>query len=168
MKRNTIYKLCIAGLMAVSLSLLPMSCGKFDQEPQGEWVDGDLSSGSLEGDVFSLYGKMRSSNINAGNVAMAVHSFRSEDAEKGSTASDKPEHGEMYDNFNYTATNSLLSQYYTGNFEMVHAANTAINRYNQIDSSRLTDGDKINNGEMHFYRANANIHYVRAYGEVPK
>ncbi len=168
MKRNTIYKLCITGLMAVCLSL-PMSCAKFDQEPQGEWKDGDQNSisGSIEAKIFTMYAKIRGFNITSGNVALAIHSFRSEDAEKGSTASDGAEHGRMYDNFQYTSTNSIISGYYSSHYELIHLSNTAIKEINEIEESKRTESDKVNFAEAHFFRAFAYFNLVRAFGEVP-
>ena len=55
MKKN-IYHIIAIGWMAASIALFT-HCNKFDQEPQGEWVDGDQNgvSGAYEADVFTLY-----------------------------------------------------------------------------------------------------------------
>ena len=153
MKKN-IYHIIAIGWMAASLALFT-HCNKFDQEPQGEWVDGDQGnvSGSFEADIFTLYGKLRGSDLVAGVPALAIHSFRSEDAEKGSTASDGVDHANMFDNFNYVATNGLINGYYSANYEVIHLSNTVLDKINKADQSTLTDSDKINRGEAHFFRA---------------
>ena len=68
---------------------------------------------------------MRASSITSGLPALAVHSFRSEDAEKGSNAGDSAD-SKNVDEFNYVATNALVSQYYDGNYQLIFAANTVI------------------------------------------
>ena len=57
-----------------------------DQEPQGEWVQGEEGAGgSFQSDIFTLYAKIRGFNVSSGTPALAIHNFRSEDATKGST-----------------------------------------------------------------------------------
>ena len=167
MKKN-IYHIIAIGLMTTSVVLFT-HCNKFDQEPQGEWVDGDQNSisGSYEADVFTLYAKLRGFSITSGNTALAIHSFRSEDAEKGSTASDGAGMAVMFDDFNYIASNGNINSYYKDNLDVVHLANTVLDKIAKADKSSLTDADKINKGEAHFFRAFAYFNLVRAFGEVP-
>lgn len=150
------------------LASLIFSCSNYlDQEPQGDWVDGDQKSGSYEADVFTIYGKIRGFNITSGLPALAIHSFRSEDAEKGSTASDGSAHGKMFDDFEYVATNGFISGYYSANYEIIHLTNNIIDKINKSNQNTLTEGDKINYGEAHFFRAFAYFNLVRAFGQVP-
>ena len=144
MKKN-IYHIIAIGWMAVSLALFT-HCNKFDQEPQGEWVDGDQNgvSGAYEADVFTLYAKLRGFSITSGNTALAIHSFRSEDAEKGSIASDGAGMAAMFDDFNYVASNGNINSYYVDNLAVVHLANTVLDKIAKADQSSLTDADKIN------------------------
>ena len=167
MKKN-IYHIIAIGWMAASIALFT-HCNKFDQEPQGEWVDGDQNgvSGAYEADVFTLYAKLRGFSITSGNTALAIHSFRSEDAEKGSIASDGAGMAAMFDDFNYVASNGNINSYYVDNLAVVHLANTVLDKIAKADQSALTDADKINRGEAHFFRAFAYFNLVRAFGEVP-
>ncbi len=146
---------------------LPMSCAKLDQEPQGEWVDGDQKSGSYEAGVFAIYGKLRGFSITAGTPALAIHCFRSEDAEKGSTLADQSDKAAMFDDFQYVTTNDFIAGYYTANYDVIHSANNVIDAIKNADQSTLTDSDKINYGEAHFFRAFAYFNLVRAFGQVP-
>lgn len=158
------YILLIATI--ISFGIFTTSCSKFlDQEPQGEWVDGDQASGSVESDVLTLYAKVRHYDLVA-LPGLAIHSFRSEDAEKGSNASDGASQADMFDNFNYVATNGLILSYYNKNYEIIHTTNMAISKIDFLGSA-ITDGDKINKGEAHFFRAYAYFNLVRAFGEVP-
>ncbi|MDO4781931.1 MAG: RagB/SusD family nutrient uptake outer membrane protein [Capnocytophaga felis] len=160
------YILPIATLL-ISISLSINCSGLLDQEPQGEWIDGDQKAGSYEADVFTIYGKLRGYNLTAGLPPLAIHGFRSEDAEKGSTASDGAEQAKTFDNFEYVATNGMIASYYTANYEVIHLTNTIIDKIKKADQNTLTDGDKINKAEAHFFRAFAYFNLVRAFGEVP-
>ena len=163
MKSNVFIKITI-----ILLLVLPMSCAKFlDQEPQGEWVYGDQKSGSYEAGVFTIYGKLRGFNITTGTPALAIHCFRSEDAEKGSTLADQSDKAAMFDDFQYVTTNDFIAGYYTANYDVIHSANNVIDAIKNADQSTLTDSDKINYGEAHFFRAFAYFNLVRAFGQVP-
>ncbi len=142
-----------------------------DQKPQGEWVQGDEGSGgSYQSDVFTLYAKIRGFSVTSGITALAIHCFRSEDAEKGSTASDGAAHGKMFDDFEYTATNGFIAGYWKGNYEIVILANKIIDDITRAEKQKgsLSEGDLINKSEAHFFRAFAFFNLVRAFGDVPK
>ncbi len=154
------------GLIFIALFLTTISCSDLlDQEPQGQWTADDNTGGSLQSDVFTLYAKARGFNVTSGTPALAIHNFRCEDIDKGSTAADGSDHGAMYDDFQYNASNGLISGYYTDNFDMIHVVNRILDAMNEMDE--LTEGDVINKGEAHFFRAFAYFNLVRAFGEVP-
>ncbi|MEA4919039.1 RagB/SusD family nutrient uptake outer membrane protein [Proteiniphilum sp.] len=159
-------------MITLLLSILVSACSDLlDQEPQGEWVRGDEgSSGSFQSDVFTLYAKLRGFHVTSGSTALAIHSFRSEDAEKGSTASDGAAHGAMYDDFEYIATNGLIGSYWTDNYEIIHLSNSILHDIEEAEKGgvALSDGDQINKSEAHFFRAFAFFNLVRAFGDVPK
>lgn len=161
-----------AHVLLLVLFLLANGCtDMFDQKPQGEWIQGDEgNSGSFQSDVFTLYAKIRGFNVTSGNGPLAIHCFRSEDAEKGSTASDGSQHSRMYDDFEYIATNGLISGYWTGNYEIIILANKIIEDIAQAEKEKgaLSEGDLINKSEAHFFRAYAFFNLVRAFGDVPK
>jgi hypothetical protein len=169
MKMNKIYIwLLFAAISSLSLG----GCSDLlDQKPQGEWVEGDEGSGgSFQSDIFTLYAKLRGYHVTSGTTALAIHSFRSEDAEKGSTASDGAAHGRMFDDFEYIATNGLIGSYWTANYEIIILANKILDdiAQSEADKGTLSEGDLINLSEAHFFRAYAFFNLVRAFGEVPK
>src|SRR5690554_410848 len=124
-----------------------------DQQPQGEWVEGDESGGgSFQSDIFTLYAQLRGFHITSGTTALAIHNFRSEDAEKGSTAADGAAHGRMFDDFEYIATNGLIGSYWTANYEVIILANKILDDLSQVEGD-LSEGDLINKSEAHFFRA---------------
>jgi hypothetical protein len=140
-------------------------CSLLDQEPQGEWTIDDSPGGSFQSEIFSLYARIRGFNITSGTPAFAIHNFRSEDAEKGSTASDGADVGAMFDNFEYTASSGILQNYWTSNYEIIHSTNRVLSDMNDLPS--LPDDILLNKGEAHFFRAFAYFNLVRAFGEVP-
>jgi hypothetical protein len=169
MKHNRIY---LWILIAVLATVTQSGCSDLlDQKPQGEWVEGDEGSGgSFQSDVFTLYAKIRGFHVTSGTTALAIHAFRSEDAEKGSTAADGAAHGRMFDDFEYIATNGLISSYWTANYEIIILANKILDDITQAEkkSGTLSEGDLINRSEAHFFRAYAFFNLVRAFGDVPK
>lgn len=157
--------------LLLSVLTLTTSCSDLlDQQPQGEWVQGDEGSGgSFQSDVFTLYAKIRGFHVTSGTTALAIHCFRSEDAEKGSTASDGAAHGRMYDDFEYITTNGLIGSYWTSNYEIIILANKIIDDINKAETeNKLTEGDLVNKAEAHFFRAFSFFNLVRAFGDIPK
>ena len=166
-----LIKLTIYFLSITSISFVSACSDLLDQQPQGEWVQGDEGAGgSFQSDVFTLYAKIRGFNVTSGTTALAIHCFRSEDAEKGSTASDGASHGRMFDDFEYITTNGLIAGYWTANYDIIILANKIIDDIAQAEKEEgtLSDGDLINKSEAHFFRAFAFFNLVRAFGEIPK
>ncbi len=157
--------------IAIFTLLLTACSDLLDQQPQGEWVAGDEGQGgSFQSDIFSLYAKLRGYHVTSGTTALAIHCFRSEDAEKGSTASDGAAHGKMFDDFEYIATNGLISSYWTSNYEIIILANKVLDDIATAEKEKgnLSEGDLLNKSEAHFFRAFAFFNLVRAFGDVPK
>lgn len=169
MKKN-IFK----SLYVVTIGLLIIinaGCSDLlDQQPQGQWVKGDETGGSFQTDIFTLYAKMRGYHVTTGNTAMAIHSFRSEDTEKGSTASDGAAFATMYDDFDYSASNGSLQSYWTNNYDIINIVNRILSDIGEYEAAgnTLTEGDLTNRSEACFFRAFAYFNLVRAFGEVPK
>lgn len=169
MKNRWIKYITIVSL--ISLFSFAISCTDLlDQEPQGGWVEGDLvGGGSYQSDVFTLYAKLRGFNVSSGTPALAIHNFRSEDASKGSTASDGAAQGKMYDDFEYIATDGLIKSYWSGNYDIILSANKVIFDINEeAKKGELSEGNLINLSEAHFFRALCFFNLVRAFGDIPK
>ena len=149
--------------------LLPLgACSDLlDQKPQGEWTN--VEAGTFETDVFSLYAKIRGYNITSGNGPLAIHNFRSEDVEKGSTDGDGSAFAKMYDDFEYNASNGSLDSYWTDNYSMIHLANKVLDDIKDFEAegNELGDGEYTSRAEASFFRAFAYFNLVRAFGEVP-
>ncbi|MDR1719848.1 MAG: RagB/SusD family nutrient uptake outer membrane protein [Dysgonamonadaceae bacterium] len=164
---NHLYKLII-GCLLVCYTILTTSCADLlDQEPQGEWTADDNKGGSFASDVFTLYAKGRGFHVTSGNTALAIHNFRCEDIEKGSTASDGSAYVTQFSQFSYSPSMSAIGTYWTENYAIVHVANNILAAIEETDPASLSEGDMINKGEAHFFRAFIYFNLVRAFGEVP-
>ena len=160
MKRYKIYAIALlTGLFQTACSDM------FDKKPLGAYTEDDLTGGTYETEVFSMYADLRGFHLTTGNTAMAIHSYRSEDAEKGSTASDGSATAQMYDDFEYTASDGMLQSYWDANYNLIHKVNSLLDEMEQNGS--LTQGDLVNQGEARFMRAFCYFNLVRAFGEVP-
>lgn len=136
-----------------------------DQRPQGQWTLDDIEGGAYASEVMALYSDMRSYNITAGIPAFLVHMVRSEDSNKGSTATDGAENEAMWDNFQYDASNGPMKEYWTHNYSIIHKANTIIDQLKAEES--LEPAEEILYGESSFFRAYCYFNLVRAFGQVP-
>ncbi len=157
-------KYIYAALIAV-LALSVVGCNDFlDKSPQGSFTEDDDTSGGVEAKIYGVYSKMRSYNITAGIPAFAVHMFRSEDSEKGSTENDGPDNARFWDNFEYTASNGILGTYWNHNYSIIHDCNRVIDTLQKMNNESLRSLE----AEAKFFRAYCYFNLVRAWGDVPK
>ena len=158
--------------IALCLFFLMNSCQKefLDRKPLTATLD-DLNQGGLEGQIFGIYSAVRDFDNGNGNGFgaipwLAVHSFRDDDAIKGSSASDGADWGVFFDQFQYSKDHWSIEQYWNDHYGLIGLTNSAIF---YADSNKLTDpASIINVAEAKFMRAHAYFDLVRAYGEVPK
>ena len=76
--KNIVY----ATLISLTMCLQAGCSDMLDQAPQGGLTEDDLTGGTFESEVFNMYALLRGYHLTTGNTAMAIHFFRSEDAEK--------------------------------------------------------------------------------------
>lgn len=149
-------------IAAIALSVV--GCNDFlDRSPQGSFTEDDDTSGGLEAQVFGVYSEMRSYNITAGIPAFAIHMFRSEDSEKGSTENDGADNARFWDDFEYTASNGILGTYWDFNYSIIHDCNSVIDTLQKINNPELYSLE----AEAKFFRAYCYFNLVRAWGDVP-
>ncbi len=155
-------------LLPVLMVLLVISSCKedfLDRRPLGRFTDEDIPAGSFDSKVFAAYAQLRKNGFNH-HLYLAIHSFRSDEADKGSTQADGANHGLMYDDFQYDKSNGGIQEYWTDHYALIIAANEIIS---DIDSLQLNDPNTlINRAEAKFLRAFAYFNLVRAFGQVPK
>ena len=99
MKSELINKISI--LTVFSLLVLSGCSDFLDREPLGRYVEKDIPAGSFDSQVFGVYAKMRAFGVSA-MPYLAIHNFRSDDADKGSSTTDGVAQESFYDNFQYT------------------------------------------------------------------
>lgn len=159
------------GLIILPMLLLVLAgCNKFlDRKPLTETLD-DLNQGGLEGQIYGIYGGIRNGDI-AGQAFggipwLAIHQFRSDDTEKGSSTADGADWGVIYDEFKYVKDHWSSTIYWDQHYVLIGLANTAL----QIaDSLKLNDAaSQVNRAEARFFRAFAYFDLVRTFGDVPR
>ncbi len=137
-----------------------------DREPLGVAADGDLGAGGFEESAFGLYGKIRTEGGVTDFSRVWFQSIRSDDAAKGSTASDAATLGTIFDGYQYDANEGWIARgNWTGHYKVIYACNDLIAA---IDDSGLTDnGTMINKAEAMVMRAFCYFDLRRDFGEVP-
>ncbi len=165
------FKSILWGVMFVIPTFAVISgCSKFlDRQPLSATLD-DLNQGGLEGQIYGLYGAMRNDYVSGqgfgGIPWLALHGFRADDSEKGSSPSDGASWAVMFDQFQYQKDDWAPTIYWDQHYTLIGLANVAL----QIaDSLNLTDpASMVNRAEARFLRAFTYFDLVRTFGEVPK
>lgn len=165
MKQN-IIKFISGFALVVVIVFSFSSCNDFlDRKPQG---NSTLEEATIQSRVFYLYGMMRNYNITAGIPAFAIHMFRSEDSEAGSTENDSKAVATVFDNFNYSPDNGTANAYWETNFKIVVLCGQILADIEALSQGEQAATDmKRNKAETHFFRAFAYFNLVRAFGEIP-
>ncbi|OJU27787.1 MAG: hypothetical protein BGN92_01545 [Sphingobacteriales bacterium 41-5] len=159
-------------ILFLPLLLLVFSSGckkLLDRRPPRATME-DLNQGGLEGQVYGLYGGIRNPDLGGaawGHIPwLAIHSFRDDDAMKGSSDADGADWAVIYDNFQYSKDHWSTNIYYERKYQMVDVANVILFT---ADSLKLSDPASLTNiGEAKFFRALCYFDLVRTYGEVRK
>lgn len=157
-------------VLALPMLLLFSGCKKFlDRKPLTASLE-DLNQGGLEGQIYALYGGIRNGDVAGqgfgGIPWLGMHSFRDDDAIKGSSSDDGADWGVIYDEFQYVKDHWSTNTYYDQHYVLINLANTALHT---ADSLNLVDPSSvINVAEAKFFRAYAYFDLVRAYGQVRK
>lgn len=156
----------------ILLGLFP-SCKKLlDTQRQGSYTADDYpypgGSGPYDQFVFGAYNDLRSYNVHVDGFVVAT-SIRSDDADKGSTASDGGSDVISMDNFPVLPNNGRCNALWTGYYGLINKCNSAIA---QIDTNKtITSTEEIkfqSKAEVRFMRGYAYFMLVRLFGRVPK
>jgi starch-binding outer membrane protein, SusD/RagB family len=119
--------------------------------------------------VSAAYASLRSGNVHAFPFICALE-ITSDDADKGSTPADNPE-ARQFDEFTYANDNSLINSIWEGNFDVVSAANNAIQEMPLFEAEMLSENNKEYTkqcaAEAKTIRAYAYFNLVRLFGRVP-
>lgn len=141
-----------------------LGCKKFlDRKPLGQAIDGDVSGGGAQSQVFGLYSATRLWGM-TGLAFLTMHGARADD-NYNSTAGDGSDQQDIVDNFNYVKDHWSLNSLWDDHYTFITQANAIIH---DVDSAYSTDPSSIvNEAEARFLRAYAYFDLVRDYGEVP-
>lgn len=169
MKRNTFISLSLV-LTAV---LLTASCQKsfLDVPVQGQATtatDPNLAVNLVTGVYNSLYNSEAFGGAGGdvhGISFIAATNIISDDADKGSTASDQPPIGDI-DNFTLTPTNNFVAALWNGYYSGISRTNQALAALETSSLDAKTKSQLI--GEVRFIRGYYYFNLVRFFGGVPK
>ena len=172
MNKN-ISKYLKSGLILIGAVTLLSSCEKFLDTPrQGAYTEDNYpfpqGGGPFDQYIFGAYNDLRSYSVHVDGFVVAT-SIRSDDADKGSTASDGGADVIGMDNFPALPTSGRANALWTGYYGLINKCNVALN---QIDSNltvSVTEEMKLQaKAEVQFLRGYAYFNLVRFFGRVPK
>lgn len=153
-------------LFLVSM-FIASSCGDdfLTVRPQGTQPEEDFWVSDRDADIAvnSMYGYLRSWPQVA-FAPIAIESLGSDDAEKGSSATDAT-FLNAFDDFTVTATDGQIYDFWKGQYLLINLANNVIER---VPAIAMDEGLKARYiAEAKFMRAFGHFRLVRAFGDVP-
>jgi starch-binding outer membrane protein, SusD/RagB family len=150
-----------------SLLLVPSACEQsfLDTDPQGKQAGTVFwqNEGDATKAVNAMYANLRGWT-NTAFAPIAVESMGSDDAEKGSTASDATFFND-YDNFSVGSGDGQLKDFWAGQYQNINYANQVLDNIPAISMDETLKARYI--GEAKFVRAYSYFRLVRAFGDVP-
>ncbi len=119
--------------------------------------------------ISAAYASLRDGNVHA-FAYIGAFEITSDNADKGSSPGDNPEMLQI-DQFTYTPTNGLVSGLWTGYYNVVSAANNAIQEMPLFEAAMLNAENKAYThrcaAEAKTIRAYAYFNLTRLFGKVP-
>ncbi|HET9570887.1 MAG TPA: RagB/SusD family nutrient uptake outer membrane protein [Bacteroidales bacterium] len=119
--------------------------------------------------VSAAYASLRDGNVHS-FAYIGAFEITSDNADKGSSPGDNPEMQQI-DKFTYTPSNGLISGLWTGYFNVVSAANNAIQEMPLFEAAMQNADNKAYTrqcaGESKTIRAYAYFNLTRMFGKVP-
>ena len=165
MKKN-IYKIVISKIAIFLYLLLIVSCTEdFIDVEANEETESALTADKAPELVNSIYNQFLQWETSSFSW-IGISSITSDDAEKGSVASDTGTDKHLLDGLNINATLLSVSEIWNSHYKGIQRANQALNRlplFKKID-------DKLKNrliGEAKFLRGLYYFRLVKTYGGVP-
>lgn len=162
------------GMAVVVIMLISSNfgCKKFlDTQRQGEYTTDNYpypgGSGPYDQFIFAAYNSLRSYDVHVAGFFLAT-SVRSDDADKGSTASDGGADAISMDNFPVLPTNGFCNGMWNGYFTFIGNCNFTIDQIHNNTSIAASDAIKTQTeAEARFLRGYAYFNLVRLFGRVP-
>lgn len=160
-------------LIAIAMIASMGSCKKFlDTARQGEYNEDNYpypgGSGPYDQYILGIYTDLRGYNVHADGFIVAT-SIRSDDADKGSTASDGGPDVITMDNFPVLTNNGRANALWTGYFGLINKCNNTLYQIGTNTNIVASEPVKIQSAaEARFIRGYAYFMLVRLFGRVPK
>lgn len=172
--KSIINKQKYLGLAVIALVLITSNygCKKFlDTNRQGEYTTDNYpypgGSGPYDQFLFAAYNSLRAYDVHVAGFFLATN-VRSDDADKGSTASDGGADAISMDNFPVLPSNGFVNGMWTGYYNFIINCNTVLDQIANTTTITATDAQKTQAAaEARFLRAYAYFMLVRLYGRVP-
>ncbi len=164
-------QLCLPAILIAIVGMIS-GCNKIlDTQRQGSFSEADYpfpgGSGPYDQYIFGAYNDLRAYNVHVYAYVMAV-SIRSDDADKGSTASDGGASAAQMDNFPVLSNNGFLNELWIGNYGLINKCNNTLFQISSNEDIIASDEIKIQTAaEARFLRAYGYFNLVRYFGNVP-
>ena len=158
-------------LLAVLLTISP-GCKKFlNTQRQGEYNTDNYpypgGAGPYDTYIFGAYRDLRAYDVHVFGFILAT-SIRSDDADKGSTASDGGSDAISMDEFPVLPSNGIVNGMWTGYYSFITKCNVALDQIANNKAIIATDAQKTQSeAEARFLRAYAYFNMVRFFGKIP-
>lgn len=158
-------------LSIICAGMLISSCSEdfLNQYPKGRWHSENLPESNLdteilvEGKLQEAYGKFRE----WGSVwpALAMNSYITEDANKGSSPADGGPFVLAFESMSYDPSNALITDFYNICYSTIYAVNEALNLLSGMDDSNPKKSVYV--AEAKTIRAFVYYRLTQAFGGVP-
>lgn len=161
--------------MSAAIVLATASCSKnfLDRYPHGQWYEGNFNGDEvpysilIEGELANAYANQHSYDFNA--AAPCLHCISTDDADKGSTASDLS-WAKIIDTHTWDAGAGVINQYYAAWYNVITYCNRTI-RYaesaGQFDETITQNESDYFKAQALTIRAHAYFRLIQAFGDVP-
>jgi hypothetical protein len=171
-KQKTIFRQVWLPLIMIAMVGMMSGCTKIlDTQRQGSYSEEDYpfpgGSGPYDQYIFGAYNDLRAYNVHVYAYVMAI-SIRSDDADKGSTASDGGASAAQMDNFPVLSNNGFLNELWIGYYGLINKCNNTLFQIGSNPDIIATNDIKIQTAaEARFLRAYGYFNLVRFFGNVP-
>ncbi|MEO5945465.1 MAG: RagB/SusD family nutrient uptake outer membrane protein [Chitinophagaceae bacterium] len=159
-------------ILAVVLSIVAGCKNNFlDRDPQGFYTEDTYpypgGSGPYDTYLFAAYSELRTFNVHSQFFIFAT-SVRSDDADRGSSATDGVPNSSDFDDFPVNASSTWNNGLWLGYYSMVNKCNIALDQIKKNTAIIATPQAKIQSeGEAKLLRGYAYFMLVRLFGRVP-
>ncbi|MCG2615921.1 RagB/SusD family nutrient uptake outer membrane protein [Terrimonas sp. NA20] len=173
MKYSNIITRKLLPVLAIVMIATFSGCKKFLDTPrQGEYNEENYpypgGAGPYDQFILGAYTDLRGYNVHADGFIVAT-SIRSDDADKGSTASDGGPDVITMDNFPVLTNNGRANALWTGYYGLINKCNNTIHQITIRNEIVATEEAKMQaRAEARFIRGYGYFMLVRLFGRVPK